>query len=171
VQIASATTKAKSPFGGFFSLPIFIKTTSMAILPGQKAPAFTLYDTDKNPVTLEQQQGKNVLLLFFPLAWRIRRKGEPAGSGKWVWAAVMSGLCLWELNSFLNEPNAQTDSYDHPTVSAILNPLFQSAGVRAVVLTAWLGIGLWLARRFFVAPRAEDWPDPVSGASQSSQEE
>ena len=41
----------------------------MAILPGQKAPAFTLHDTDKNPVTLEQQQGKNVLLLFFPLAF------------------------------------------------------------------------------------------------------
>jgi len=41
----------------------------MAILPGQKAPAFTLHDTDKNPVTLKQQQGKNVLLLFFPLAF------------------------------------------------------------------------------------------------------
>jgi len=41
----------------------------MAIQPGQKAPDFTLYDTDKKPVTLAAQQGKNVLLLFFPLAF------------------------------------------------------------------------------------------------------
>jgi len=41
----------------------------MAIQPGQKAPDFTLYDTDKKPVTLSEQQGKNVLLLFFPLAF------------------------------------------------------------------------------------------------------
>ncbi|HEY0029826.1 MAG TPA: redoxin domain-containing protein [Bacteroidia bacterium] len=41
----------------------------MAIEPGQKAPAFTLLDSDKNEVTLEQYKGKNVLLLFFPLAF------------------------------------------------------------------------------------------------------
>src|SRR3954468_23208485 len=41
----------------------------MAIQPGQKAPDFTLYDTDKKPVTLSELQGKNVLLLFFPLAF------------------------------------------------------------------------------------------------------
>jgi len=36
---------------------------------GQKAPDFTLYDSAKNQVTLSAQQGKNVLLLFFPLAF------------------------------------------------------------------------------------------------------
>jgi glutaredoxin-dependent peroxiredoxin len=36
---------------------------------GQPAPDFTLYDSDKNQVTLSSQQGKNVLLLFFPLAF------------------------------------------------------------------------------------------------------
>jgi peroxiredoxin len=41
----------------------------MAIQTGQKAPDFTLYDTDKKPVTLAEQKGKNVLLLFFPLAF------------------------------------------------------------------------------------------------------
>jgi peroxiredoxin len=41
----------------------------MAIQTGQQAPDFTLYDTDKNPVTLAEQKGKNVLLLFFPLAF------------------------------------------------------------------------------------------------------
>lgn len=95
-------------------------------------------------------------LLFVPLAWRVRRKGESAGSGKWVWAAVMSGLCLWELNSFLYQPTASETSYDHPTLSTILNPLFQSAAGRSVLLIVWLGIGLWLARRFFITPRHEE---------------
>ena len=41
----------------------------MAIATGQAAPDFTLRDTEKNKVTLSEQRGKNVLLLFFPLAF------------------------------------------------------------------------------------------------------
>jgi len=41
----------------------------MTIQPGQKAPDFILYNSDKKPVTLAEQRGKNVLLLFFPLAF------------------------------------------------------------------------------------------------------
>jgi glutaredoxin-dependent peroxiredoxin len=41
----------------------------MSISIGQPAPDFTLYDTNKQPVTLSEQRGKNVLLLFFPLAF------------------------------------------------------------------------------------------------------
>jgi peroxiredoxin len=41
----------------------------MPLQPGQSAPDFTLYDTDKNPVTLSAQKGKNVVLLFFPAAF------------------------------------------------------------------------------------------------------
>jgi peroxiredoxin len=41
----------------------------MAISVGQQAPDFTLYDSDKNKVTLSQFRGQNVLLLFFPLAF------------------------------------------------------------------------------------------------------
>ncbi|MCX6296314.1 MAG: redoxin domain-containing protein [Bacteroidetes bacterium] len=41
----------------------------MKIELGQKAPAFTLLDSDKNEVSLAQYKGKNVLLLFFPLAF------------------------------------------------------------------------------------------------------
>jgi glutaredoxin-dependent peroxiredoxin len=36
---------------------------------GQQAPDFTLRDTEKNKVTLSEQKGKSVLLLFFPLAF------------------------------------------------------------------------------------------------------
>jgi len=41
----------------------------MKIEIGQKAPKFTLLDSDKNEVSLENFKGKNVLLLFFPLAF------------------------------------------------------------------------------------------------------
>lgn len=41
----------------------------MPVLIGQPAPAFSLYDTEKRLVTLEEHKGKTVLLLFFPLAF------------------------------------------------------------------------------------------------------
>lgn len=41
----------------------------MAIATGHTAPAFTLYDSDKNKVSLEDFKGRNVLVLFFPLAF------------------------------------------------------------------------------------------------------
>lgn len=36
---------------------------------GQIAPDFSLYDSDKKLVTLSEQRGNNVLLLFFPFAF------------------------------------------------------------------------------------------------------
>src|SRR6267378_2708714 len=41
----------------------------MAIKVGQPAPAFALYDTEKNKVSLSDNKGKPVLLLFFPFAF------------------------------------------------------------------------------------------------------
>ncbi|MBW7951190.1 MAG: peroxiredoxin [Chitinophagaceae bacterium] len=41
----------------------------MSIEIGQKAPAFTLVDTARKEVNLSDFNGKNVLLLFFPLAF------------------------------------------------------------------------------------------------------
>lgn len=41
----------------------------MALQQGQQAPDFTLRDTDKAEVTLNSQRGKNVVLLFFPMAF------------------------------------------------------------------------------------------------------
>ena len=41
----------------------------MAIEIGQKAPDFSLFDSEKNKVTLSEQKGKNILLLFFPQAF------------------------------------------------------------------------------------------------------
>ncbi|RYF99790.1 MAG: redoxin domain-containing protein, partial [Chitinophagaceae bacterium] len=41
----------------------------MSLQKGDQAPSFSLYNTGKKLVTLEEQKGKNVLLLFFPLAF------------------------------------------------------------------------------------------------------
>ncbi|MFN5422915.1 MAG: redoxin domain-containing protein [bacterium] len=41
----------------------------MKIQQGQAAPDFSLYNTEKNKVSLTDYKGKNVLLLFFPQAF------------------------------------------------------------------------------------------------------
>jgi len=41
----------------------------MSISIGQKAPDFSLFNSDKHKVTLSEMKGKNVLLLFFPQAF------------------------------------------------------------------------------------------------------
>jgi len=41
----------------------------MDIQIGQQAPDFTLRDNEKNKVTLSDYRGRNVLLLFYPLAF------------------------------------------------------------------------------------------------------
>ena len=41
----------------------------MALQVGQEAPDFKLYNTEKKEVSLSEQRGQNVLLLFFPLAF------------------------------------------------------------------------------------------------------
>ena len=41
----------------------------MPVQTGQPAPDFTLYDSNKNKVSLHDYRGRNVLLLFFPAAF------------------------------------------------------------------------------------------------------
>jgi len=41
----------------------------MSVKIGEKAPLFTLFSGDKQPVALDQYKGKNVVLLFFPMAF------------------------------------------------------------------------------------------------------
>ena len=41
----------------------------MKIKVGQPAPDFSLYDSDKNKITLSDLRGQNILLLFYPAAF------------------------------------------------------------------------------------------------------
>src|ERR1700743_308209 len=43
--------------------------SNTTIQVGQQAPDFTLYDSDKQKVSLSDYKGKNVLLLFYPQAF------------------------------------------------------------------------------------------------------
>lgn len=65
----------------------------MAIQKGDKAPSFTLINSDKKEVSLSDYKGKNLVILFFPLAF--------------------TGVCTKELCSvsggldFYNDANAE----------------------------------------------------------------
>ena len=48
---------------------LHLQKKDMKIETGQQAPDFVLHDTEKNKVSLTDQKGKNVLLLFFPMAF------------------------------------------------------------------------------------------------------
>jgi len=41
----------------------------MALQVGDKAPSFTLFNTEKKEISLSDFAGKNVVILFFPLAF------------------------------------------------------------------------------------------------------
>lgn len=53
----------------FPSFSTIIAVTMANIKIGEKAPDFTLYDSDKNQLTLSGLKGTNVVLLFFPMAF------------------------------------------------------------------------------------------------------
>jgi peroxiredoxin len=56
----------------FYTVDQHFKSTNqfiMALQVGQPAPSFTLFDTNKQQVSLSSFAGKNVLLLFFPQAF------------------------------------------------------------------------------------------------------
>jgi hypothetical protein len=73
--------------------------------------------------------------------------GERADPGRWwPWAVTGVTICLWELASFLHQSDPATPNPDHPTVSAILEPLFQSNPARAVMIIGWLAAGVLLVR-------------------------
>ena len=39
------------------------------LTPGQKAPDFTLFNTNKNEISLQDFRGRNLIILFFPMAF------------------------------------------------------------------------------------------------------
>lgn len=60
----------------------------MAIEKGQKAPEFTLFNSEKNKVSLSDYKGKNLVILFFPQAF--------------------TGVCTTELCSVRDNMNVYT---------------------------------------------------------------
>ena len=54
---------------GYHSFILPVKFCNLKIETGSIAPIFSLYSSEKKKVSLEGYRGKNVVLLFFPLAF------------------------------------------------------------------------------------------------------
>jgi hypothetical protein len=73
---------------------------------------------------------------------------EPATPRRWwAWPLLGVSVALVELFSFMEQPDARTDSIDHPTLSTVIEPALSSQALRALALGLWLLIGWWLVRR------------------------
>lgn len=68
-------------------------------------------------------------------------------AGTLAWVAVLVAGCLWELGALLQQPSLTTDSYSHPTISTLTDPVLATSPGRAVVLLAWLALGWYLVER------------------------
>ena len=75
----------------------------MAIQKGQTAPDFSLFNTEKNKVSLADYKGKNLVVLFFPLAF--------------------TGVCTTELCSVRDNLNVYT-SLNADVVGISVDSLF-----------------------------------------------
>lgn len=86
------------------------------------------------------------------VAWRVSagsatepERLSPAGMA--AWASVWVGASVWELTALYLQPNLDTDSYAHPTLSYLADPVLASVPGRSAVLFGWLAFGWYLARR------------------------
>ncbi len=80
-----------------------------------------------------------------PLRERPRPRIDPRGV--LPWAAVFLALALWELTNLLLQPTLTEGSYDHPTLSVIMDPILATYPGRAAFLGLWILLGWFLLER------------------------
>jgi len=64
-----------------------------------------------------------------------------------TWGTLLIAAGTWELIALLGQPNIETGSYAHPTISTLTDPLLASPLGRAVALFGWIGLGVFLVER------------------------
>ena len=76
---------------------------------------------------------------------RRRRPFQPNAShveGALVWAVAFALLVGWELAAYFQHPRA-----DHPTLSALAEPVIDWRPARALAFLSWVVVGMDLSRR------------------------
>ncbi len=84
------------------------------------------------------------------IAWRgplIRDVDLPDPRGAVAWAIVFVTLGLWELANLLMQPSLTTDSWEHPTLSTLMDSVLGSHPARTISIFVWLLVGGFLIRR------------------------
>jgi len=74
-------------------------------------------------------------------------RGRPPAAGTLAWVVLLVFGCLWELAALLLQPSITTDSYAHPTISTLTDPVLATSPGRSLVLAAWLAVGWYLVER------------------------
>jgi hypothetical protein len=74
-------------------------------------------------------------------------RGRLPVAGTLAWIVVLVAGGLWELSALLLQPSITTDSYAHPTISTLTDPVLASSPGRAGLLAAWLALGWYLVER------------------------
>ena len=86
------------------------------------------------------------------IGWHGPLRARPDGgrlplAGTLAWIVVLVAGCLWELAALLQQPSITTDSYSHPTISTLTDPMLATSPGRSIVLLGWLALGWYLAER------------------------
>ncbi len=76
-------------------------------------------------------------------------RGEPRFDprGARAWAVAFVALALWELTNLLLQPSLVQGSYDHPTLSVLMDPILATHAGRSAFLALWLLLGWFLLER------------------------
>jgi len=91
-------------------------------------------------------------VLVLAMAWQGPLHPKPAPGpmdpvGKVAWAAIVVALSGWELGALFLQPTLSTDSYAHPTISALTEAGLTSHFGRSLALLVWLALGWFLLER------------------------
>jgi hypothetical protein len=100
------------------------------------------------------------------LSWRGPLRSHPVpeplqAPGIAAWSALFIVAGLWELGALLAQPSMRADSFAHPTISFLMDPILSHHVGRSAVLLLWLALGWWLMNRPGWEPPEETFKDEL----------
>lgn len=62
------------------------------------------------------------------------------------WSVLLTAGLIWEAYAFFNQPSILVGSWEHPTLSELLHPVFEFRSAKFVGWVLWIWAGLRMAR-------------------------